>query len=491
MTLHDLLADLSREQLISLVLRLVERQPDLAETIKELQPVGRDQPAEAMPLIAAPPPPRRPPIDMDDFRFRVGATFGGAGRRSYRGGYSQGGGGDVWSLLALITPVAEAGDGRGALPMLEEVIEGYLHVVEWLEEFGDEGGDGFADAGRMASEALLSADLTTAERTRWGEKLEAWQGQLAEYSLDDVLTAAIAAAEQGWDYPPLQRILRGEPGLPDEAGAEQSAELVEARLNVLERQGRYDEFLRLAAATGQKKRYATMLARLGRGEEAMDYARQHVTTAPEAHAVAQALQERGDLERAIAIGEHGLGLEGRKAELANWVRDLAAGLGRSDLALAAALVAYREQLSLATYLQVQALAGAAWPEQRAALLDLLRGPSSYYPHGQVDIFLHEGLLDDAIAAVDQGATHELVERVVDAVLATHPDWAIQMSRRQAEAIMNAAKAQYYVAAAGWLRRMRTAYQATGREADWQSYLQTLLEHHRRKRNLMPLLTALR
>ncbi|MGI8915940.1 MAG: SWIM zinc finger domain-containing protein, partial [Chloroflexota bacterium] len=124
-------------------------------------------------------------------------------------------------------------------------------------------------------------------------------------------------------------------------------------------------------------------------------------------------------------------------------------------------------------------------------LDLLRGPSSYYPHGQVDIFLHEGLLDDAIAAVDQGATHELVERVVDAVLATHPDWAIQMSRRQAEAIMNAAKAQYYVAAAGWLRRMRTAYQATGREADWQSYLQTLLEHHRRKRNLMPLLTALR
>ena len=375
--------------------------------------------------------------------------------------------------------------------MLEEFIEGYLSVIEWLEALGDEGGDGFFDAGRLATEALLSAGLAVPERAAWGEKLEAWQGQLDEYSLDDALTPAIAAAEQGWDFPPLQRLLRGEPGPPDEQAPEQSEELVAARLNVLERQSRFEEFLSLAAAFGQAKRYAMMLSRLGRTEEALDYARQHVTAAPDALAVADALRERGDLERAISVAEHGLGLEGRKAELANWLRDVAAGMGRRELALTAALVAFREERSLATYLLVQGLAGEGWPEQRTELIDLLRDATSYYPHGQVDIFLHEGLLDDAIAAVDNGATHELVERVVDAALATHPDWAVQMSRRQAEAIMNAAKAQYYVAAAGWLQRMRTAYLATGREADWQAYLQTLLEKHRRKRNLMPLLTALR
>jgi uncharacterized Zn finger protein len=491
MTLSELLAGLTREQLIALLMRLVDRQPDLIETIRLVHPVHPDQAAEAPTPDVPPPLPQHPPIDLADFRLRVGATFGGAGRRSHRGGYAQGGVGDVWALLAEITPVVVAGDSRSALPMLEELITGYLNVVEWLEEFGDEGGDGFFDAGRLATEAVLGADLTMAERAGWGEKLEAWQGQLAEYSLEDTLTPAIAAAEQGWDHPPLQRILRGETGLQDEAAPEQSEELVVARLNVLERQGRYEEFLRLAAVTRQAKRSAMMLARLGRAEEAVAYARQHVTIPLESLGVAQALHERGSLECALTVAELGLGLEGSKAELAKWLRDLATGLGRSDLALTAALVAFREQRSLTDYLQVQGLAGAAWPELRAELLDLLRSATSYYPSGQVDVFLHEGLLDDAIAAVDKGATHELVERVVDAALATRPDWAIQASRRQAEGIMNAAKAQYYVAAADWLKRMRTAYQATGREADWQAYLQTLLEQHRRKRNLMPLLTTLR
>ena len=81
MTVRELLAGLNREQLIDLLERLVDRQPDLMETIGLMQPIHLDQAAEA-PTVAVPPPlPQHPPIDLADFRRRVGATFGGAGQR--------------------------------------------------------------------------------------------------------------------------------------------------------------------------------------------------------------------------------------------------------------------------------------------------------------------------------------------------------------------------------------------------------------------------
>jgi uncharacterized Zn finger protein len=64
-------------------------------------------------------------------------------------------------------------------------------------------------------------------------------------------------------------------------------------------------------------------------------------------------------------------------------------------------------------------------------------PPAYYPEGTVDVFLHEGLIDDAIAAGDHGATHTLVERVVDAAVQSHPEWVIKTARGQAEPLMEA------------------------------------------------------
>ena len=108
----------------------------------------------------------------------------------------------------------------------------------------------------------------------------------------------------------------------------------------------------------------------------------------------------------------------------------------------------------------------------------------------MEIFLHEGLIDDAIAAVAHGATHTVVEQVVDAAVSTRPDWAIKTARGQAEPIMNEGKSQYYGAAARWLARARDAYRAAGREAEWRAFHQELLALHARKYRLMPLLRAL-
>ena len=263
-----------------------------------------------------------------------------------------------------------------------------------------------------------------------------------------------------------------------------------ARLNVLERQARQEEYLRLARAAGQVERYATMLVRLGRVAEAVEYGLQQLTTTDGALVLAKALRERGELEPGLEIAQHGLTLEGRKATLASWLRDLAAGMGRSEQALSAARVVFEEDVSLAAYLSVRELAGEGWPAVRPELLDRTRRVTSYYREGPVDILLHEGLIGDAIAVVNEGASHLLVERVVEAAMESHPDWVIQACRGQAEAIMDGGKAQYYDAAARWLGRARNTYRATGRDHEWPAYMDELLARHGRKYKLVPMLKAL-
>jgi uncharacterized Zn finger protein len=291
----------------------------------------------------------------------------------------------------------------------------------------------------------------------------------------------------------LQRVLRGE---IDERGAWEGEAplwadaLAEARLNVLDRQGRHQEYLYLAEAESQTDRNVTMLARLGRGVEALEYGRTHLATPQEAHTLATTLWEHGEVERALESAEIGLTLEGPKGALAAWLRDQATEQGQIERALAAARVAFEADQSLVAYLKIQELAGPDWSAIQSVLLDRLRKVRSYYPQGPVEIFLHEGQIEDAIAAVDQGATHSLVELVAEAAIDSHPDWVISASRKQAEGIMDAGKSQYYRAAADWLARARDAYRACGREREWQSYLADLLDRHRRKYSLMPLLKSL-
>jgi len=501
--LADLLTGLDRAALQDLLLGLAARDPDIADAIEARIPLlstpSGDAPAAPAGATAGPAPkprprPRHTPVDPKAIRRQVRGALSDA--RSYDYDDYDGGSGiedatsdivdQVWTYLA-------AGDAANALVVLEVLTEEYIERLDYIEESYDL----FEDLGAAWAEALLSVDLTLAERRDWTKKLAAWRGDADQYSAGDGLVVAQEALKQGWEYPPLRRVLEGE---ITEAGAWEEGEepsdyadaLATARLNVLERQGRLQEYLYLAEAEGQTARYTTMLARLDRVEEAVDYGLKHLVTPEETLALAQALRERGDMEDALRIAERGLSLEGQgsKAALAVWLRDFAAGLGRTAEALAAALVAFGEELSLTSYLRAQEIAADAWPERRPALLDRLRGVRSYYPQGPVEIFLHEGLIADAIAAVDAGATHTMVEQVADAAITSHPDWVIKASRAQAEAIMDAGKAQYYHAAAQWLARARKAYKVAGREADWWAYRAELLTKHARKYKLAPLIKAL-
>jgi uncharacterized Zn finger protein len=111
----------------------------------------------------------------------------------------------------------------------------------------------------------------------------------------------------------------------------------------------------------------------------------------------------------------------------------------------------------------------------------------------VDIYLHEGMVDQAINAVDRDgyAGYDTVERVVDAAWQSHPDWAIRQCKEQAEPIMDKGQSKYYHHAVRWLGKARQAYLAAGRAEEWSTYLEGLIAKHVRKYSLRPQLEALR
>ena len=160
------------------------------------------------------------------------------------------------------------------------------------------------------------------------------------------------------------------------------------------------------------------------------------------------------------------------------------------MALTAALVAFREDPSLAAYLRVQELSGPGWPRQQAELLDSLRRSQSYSVGGHVDIFLHEGLTADAIAAVERSYDKALVQRVMDAATASNPNWVIQTARQRAEPIMDEGRAKHYDEAVGWLAKARVASERADRTAEWRVYLDGLIARHARKYKLVPMLQTL-
>src|SRR6266542_5447737 len=83
---------------------------------------------------------------------------------------------------------------------------------EWTD-LDDSDGDAeglFDDLSALWAEAILTADLSPAERQTWAERLADWHTEAAEYGIDAAFEAAQAAAVQGWDDPELQRMLRGE-----------------------------------------------------------------------------------------------------------------------------------------------------------------------------------------------------------------------------------------------------------------------------------------
>ncbi len=449
---------------------------------------------------------RRPLIDAEPVREQARMLLAGRHRKGrYWDDYRPSG--DIDELRRLVDkaiPFLEVGDGRNALRILEPIAETFVDA--WLEHMVDSDEhmyELFADLGRLMAEAALMSDLSADDREALAETLEDWQSNLAEYGVDEGFDVAIRALATGWEEPALKAVLAGKSKRWPPSGRSdwEDTELTAIRLRVLDACGKSQEYLHLARAARARAGYATMLVKLQRTPEAVKYALKSFENPDEALELAQTLRNGGAHDDALKIAEAGLQLAGDEdhdlgrsvVPLAHWLRDYAGDMGKAELALKAAKSAFESSLSHEDFHAVRSRAGKHWGTIRADLLAHLSRATDAYD--RTEIYLSEGLIDDAVRSVDDdgaySADNETLMRLAEAAHTSHPGWVIHFAMAQATSIMDANNASRYELAAQWLEKAALAHEAAGRDDDWRACLEDLIDRHRRKYKLRPLLERLR
>lgn len=406
---------------------------------------------------------------------------------------------ELRKILAEARDLIDRGDAVTALAVLDALTEEVVPRREFLDPHHSGRMRNFLhNVGCAWAQAVLSAPLTVEARRCMEEKLAAWDAELSSADVNAFGSAALAAHE-GWDDPRVSAVLAGESAELFDAdlyGGDRADFLIDfvtdARLAVLEREGRLEEALRLARAVDNDEAVADLLLRLGRTEEALAHAISRVRSRSAALALAQRLWHEGQQDAALELGESALDAAGEDgAALAAWLRDRAEEAGNLTLALRAAEAAFRAAPALDSWDALQRVAGDGWEDARRAALAHLRSMRDARPESAVDVYLHENLFADALEVVEDGWQAHLALRVADAAAERHPERVIPLCRRHAERMMEGAQPDDYPAAARWLAVAKRAYAALGKEAEWSAYLEAQIERHRKKYRLRPLLEALR
>ncbi len=288
---------------------------------------------------------------------------------------------------------------RDRAQILLVLLEEASRAIEYIDDLDGELGGFVGELGTSLAEAILGMEVSQVERDRLVRRLEKLIVYAGDYGMEGNLQIAVQAAKYGWDHIPKEMASpqklgskvyeADEPddwdedddwneeddyefrewGFPVVSGFD---DLTEAKLNVLDRQGRTEEYLALCREEERHLRYVLKLCDLKQVEEAMKYAKKRLRIAEESLQVARHLRESGLVAEAIEIGEQGLKLKGSKAGLGEWLGPVEEAQGRTKQALTAWLAAFGENPSLETYKTIKRLAGSDWGSLRPEVMAKLR-----------------------------------------------------------------------------------------------------------------------
>jgi uncharacterized Zn finger protein len=491
---EELLADLDHNDLIAILTKLIQEQPDLYDRIEAMTSAPSKTKKK-----------RKKKVDIEVYRRHIlgivhsldGMT-GGAVSEAYWhvGGLAN----QLREVQESAVKFLDAGDAEAALEILLVLLDEGSRAIEFVDDSDGELGGFVGELGTSLAETILSMELSQVERDRLVRRLEKLIEYAGDYGMEGNLDIAVQAAKYGWDdipekMMPLQRTAQPvdeddelddwdeeddfelrELGLPSMSGFD---DLTEAKLNVLDRQERTEEYLALCKKEGRHLRYALKLCDLKQTAEAVKYAKKHLTTAEETLEVARRLRESRLVAEAIEIGEHGLKLKGSKAILGEWLGTVEEALGRTKQALTAWLATVGEDPSLETYKTIKRLAGSGWGRLRPGVMAKLR--RSYDKQVLAEVYLLEEEWDEAIKVAEgRDEWYPVVETVADGVVQHRPEWVVKISMKHAERLMSEVKSKNYPIAAAWLKRAKHAYKLLGKTDEWKMYLKETREKYKRR-----------
>jgi len=487
----ELLADLDHNDLTAILTKMIQEQPDLYDRIEAMTSVPSKSKKK-----------RRKKVDIEVYRRHIlGIVHSLDGMRMSEAYWHVGGlPNQLREVQESALKFLDAGDAETALEILLALLEEASQGIEYIDDSDGELGGFVGDLGTSLAEAILSMELNQVERDRLVRRLEKLIDYAGDYGMEGNLDIAVQAAKYGWDdipekMMPLQRTAHQvdeddelddwdeedefelrEWGLPSTPGFD---DLTEAKLNVLDRQGRTEEYLALCKKEERHLRYILKLCDLKQTAEAVKYAKKHLTTAEETLEVSRRLRESRLVVEAIEVGEHGLKLKGSKVGLGEWLGPVEEAQGRTKRALTAWLAAFGEHPSLETYKTIKRLAEPGWKRLRPEIMAKLR--KSYNKQVLAEVYLLEEEWDEAIKVAEgRDVWYPVVEIVADGVMSHRPEWVTQVSLKHAERLMSEVKSKNYPIAAAWLKRAKQAYKLLGKTDEWKDYLEETRGKYKRR-----------
>lgn len=506
----ELLADLDRHDLDAILTKLMQEQPELCDRIETLISVPSTRGGQ--------PKKKHKKVDIEVYRRRIiGIAHGLDGMRLSEAYWHVGGlANELREVQQSALKFLDTADAETALEILLVLLEEAGRAIEYIDDSNGELGGYVGELGTPLAEAILSLELSQVERAKLTGRLEKLIKDASDYGMEGNLHIAVQAAQYGWDDIPTETGAFRKTGSKvdgadewedwDEDGDRDGEEvyegqgwdwsaaaglgdLTEAKLNVLDRQGRTEEYLAMCKKEKRHLRYTLKLCDLKQVTEAVKYAKKHLASADETWRVAQRLRESRRVTEAIEVGEHGLKLKGSKVNLGEWLGPVEEAQGRTKQALAAALAAFPEHPSLESYKTIKRLAESRWARLRPEVMAKLR--KSHDKQVLAEVLLFEEEWDESIKVAEgREVWYPVVETVADGVLSHRAGWVARMSLKQAERLMAEVKSKNYPMAAAWLKRAKQAYKLLGQTDEWKKYLEKTKEKYQRRPALQKQLARL-
>src|SRR2546421_10107871 len=271
----ELLSDLTRGQLPALVAKLLREQPDLYEWV-EAALIRPNTSGKGKSKTA-----KRKQVDTAVYQRRVRGIMHSLDNMRMSEAYWHVGGlvGELNVVRRSALEFLDAGDAESALQILLTLIKESHDGFDYVDDSNGELGDFFTGVGETLAEVILSLDLNEEEREDLASDLDELHDKLSDYGIEG-LRVAIAAAEHGWSEMPREESARRDAEETededewddddelafeaDELGQfgetwshdDPAQALTRAKLNVLERQGRTDDYLALCVKEGEHLHYA-------------------------------------------------------------------------------------------------------------------------------------------------------------------------------------------------------------------------------------------
>ena len=473
--LGDLLADMERDSLVALINRLVERNPDLYDEIEMAIPIVEAGASKSTTTKKK----RKTQVSEETYRKQVRRIFKQSRYEDYYDDWHEPAYiSDLEDVLETAKKFLEADDAEGALIILRVLLEETLEDYDGEMDYNGDVAGFIQDLGMPMAESILSAEMDKKSHQALQDFVQDALDNLDETIESSDIELILAALEYGWDELP-------DPDLQWEEYEEEEwmvlDELQAARLNVLKRQGREDEYLQLAQKA-DPHRYVLELLERGQVDEAIKSC-DELRYDSEMFSVAQKLREADRLNEAITLAERGLDLKGNSVhELATWLAPLEESQGRKEMAILAYRAAYDSHPTVEVYHRIKKLSDSNWGSLRPALLKKAR--EMYFSDILVDIHLEEKEWDEAIKVAEKDfGSFRLLEKVADALISHRADWVIRVSIKQAENLIVQTQSKLYPVAARWLERAKKAYRHKGQAAEWKAYIDNLRVVYARRPSL--------